>query len=327
MHQKENDLTQPHGSAAQQVAPPSLLGHHQFRAMNTDVRLYLLDPENVEYFAPAEQVFHSMEARLSRFRPDSEICRWNSRSEDAAPVSDLMLDVAERSLDMHRMTGGVFDPAVLPDLERAGYDRSFEQVARVGDVPPGESARRVFSISQVRVDRQRRILSAPVGLRIDLGGIGKGYTVDAVAAVIDPARDFVVNAGGDIFASGNGPDGDGWLVAVTKPQNFDVNVSLLRLHDEALATSTTAVRRWQRGGRLLHHLIDPRTRQPAESGVLSVTVVAPTAVQADVFAKTALLLGPADGPRFLEREGTPGFFIMESGCPIWTSGWTGTVPN
>jgi thiamine biosynthesis lipoprotein len=238
-----------------------------------------------------------------------------------------MLDIVGKAIEMHRRTGGVFDPAVLPDLERAGYDRSFEQVSRTGDVLDVADQRATSSISQVRIDHGQRTLTAPAGLRIDLGGIGKGYTVDAAARLMSPAGNFVVNAGGDIFASGDGPDGDGWLIAVTEPQDVDVNLSLLRLYDEALATSTTAVRRWQRGGRLLHHLIDPRTRQPSESGVLSVTVVAPTAVQADVYAKTALLLGPVDGPRFLEREGTPGFFIMDSGSPICTSGWTGTRSN
>jgi thiamine biosynthesis lipoprotein len=295
--------------------------------MNTDVRLYMLDLEHVEAFPEAEALFHSVEARLSRFLPDSELCWLNNRSGRETRVSWMMFDVLGRSLGLHRETGGVFDPAVLPALECAGYDRSFEQVERIGDAVQADARGQQFSIAQLRLDFQRTTVTAPAGLRIDLGGIGKGYTVDAAASVLESARDFLVNAGGDIFASGAGPDGDGWLVGVTEPQNSDVYVSLVRLHDEALATSTTAVRRWQRGGRLLHHLIDPRTQKPAEPGVLSVSVVARTAVQADVYAKTALLLGPIEGPRFLERQGTPGLFLMEDGGPVSTSGWAGTSAN
>jgi thiamine biosynthesis lipoprotein len=312
---------------AQEMALPDLLGQHQFRAMNTDVRMYMLDIENVVLFPVAEDLFHAMEARLSRFIPDSELCWLNGRAGRETRVSETMYDILERALDMHRLTGGVFDPAVLAELENVGYDRSFEQVERTGEQLPGETRGGGFSVSQVRLDSEQRTVTVPTGMRIDLGGIGKGYTVDAAACLLEPSRDFVVNAGGDIFASGAGPDGDGWLVGVTEPHNFDVYVSLVRLHNEALATSTTAVRRWLRGDRLLHHLIDPRTRQPSESGVLSVSVIAPTAIQADVYAKTALLLGPVDGPRFLERQGTPGLFMMEEGGPVVTSGWTGTSPN
>jgi len=307
------------------VPTPFLLGLRRFRAMNTDVQLYLRDSEDVTALAAAEELFHSLEARLSRFRPDSELCRLNARAGQETLVSEILFDVLERAQEMHRVTGGLFEPAILPDLETAGYDRSFEQVERSGDgdVAGGDNEER-RSISQLRMNPLRLTVTAPPGLRIDLGGIGKGYAVDEAACLLGPMRDFAVNAGGDMFASGDGPDGDGWLVAVTDPMNEGVNLSLLRLHDEALATSTTAVRRWKRGGRLLHHLIDPRTRGPSRSGVLSVSVVAKTAVEADVFAKTALLLGPAEGPRFLERQGTPGFLVLDDGSGVCTSGWTGT---
>lgn len=166
-------------------------------------------------------------------------------------------------------------------------------------------------------------IRAPAGMRIDLGGIGKGYTVDAASRRLEPLRNFVVNAGGDIFASGSGPDGDGWLVATTDPTSASRNISLVRLYDEAIATSTTATRRWWRGGRQQHHLIDPRTRRPAESGVLSATVTARSATEADVFAKTAFLLGPAQGARFLRGQGSAGLFVLESGEVVPTNNWTG----
>jgi len=303
---------------------PRLLGHRRFRAMNTEIQIYALDTENLEYVAAVEDLVHSIEARLSRFLPDSELCRFNRRVDAVVGVSGLMLEVLSKSLDLHYKTGGIFDPAVLADLERAGYDRSFQQVPRAAGNLPVQPEGTALSISQLRLDRERSTAAAPQGLRIDLGGIGKGYAVDGAARLLEPARDFLVNAGGDIFASGDGPDGDGWLVGVTNPRDIDASISLVRLHNEALATSTTAVRRWQRDGRWLHHLIDPRTRQPAESGVISVTVVAPTATEADVYAKTALLLGLKEGPGFLERRGTPGFFITEDGGLIHTSGWSGT---
>jgi thiamine biosynthesis lipoprotein len=116
-------------------------------------------------------------------------------------------------------------------------------------------------------------------------------------------------------------------VAVSNPLDRDDSTSLIRLHNEALATSTTAVRRWHRGGRLLHHLIHPRTRLPGESGVLSASVIAPTATEADVFAKTALLLGPNAGARFLVEKNTPGLFVMDTKETWFTNNWPGTRPS
>jgi thiamine biosynthesis lipoprotein len=235
-----------------------------------------------------------------------------------------MIDVLVRAQVLHRMTRGAFEPAVLPDLEAAGYDRSFELVSRDSDDPPPRHQPSGFSISQVEVDLIGSNVTAPPGLRLDLGGIGKGYAVDAAATLLEPARNFVVNAGGDMFASGAGPDGDGWLAAIVDPFGGDSPVSLVRLYDQALATSTTAVRRWRRDGRLLHHLIDPQTGRPAESGVLSASVMAPTATEADVFAKTAVLLGVDRGLRFLRERLIEGMFVLDDASLVYTDGWRGT---
>ena len=315
-------------SPARALHAPSLLGQRQFRAMNTNVDLFVSDIEDVALFAIAEEIFHSMEARLSRFLPDSELCHLNERSGRETRVSAVLFDVLRQAQEFNLVSGGAFEPAVLRDLEAAGYDRSFEQISDSSeDIPLCASAPEASSISQARLDAAKGSVLAPAGLRIDLGGIGKGYTVDAVARLMQPARNFVVNAGGDMFASGSGPDGDGWLVNITDPTGATAGVSLIRLRDQALATSTTAVRRWQRGDRLLHHLIDPRTRRPAESGVLSASVAARTATEADVFAKAALLLGFDDGTRLLRDHGASGLFVMDDGRLLQTTGWNGTQLN
>lgn len=304
----------------------NLLGQRQFRAMNTTVDLYTRDLEDVAELVAAEELFHAMELRLSRFIPESELCLLNDRAGQEVAVSSVMLDILEQAMRLHRVTHGAFEPAILPHLEAAGYDRSFEKLEWEsngfgrGVVPPER-----LSIWQVKLDQGRSTVRAPAGLRIDLGGIGKGYTVDAAARLLAHVGNFVVNAGGDLFASGCGPDGDGWLVAVTDPTVAGKIVSLVRLYDQALATSTTAARRWMRDGRLQHHLIDPRTSQPAQSGVLSASVIARSATEADVFAKTAFLMGATLGLRFLENEGAAGLLVLEDGAIATTANWPGSL--
>lgn len=291
----------------------------RFRAMNTDIELHVLDPEFVPLMARAASVFSRIEARFSRFRADSELCAFNARDHSCYETSDEFRELLRHALRMYRVTRGAFDPAVLPHLEAAGYDRSFERVAPASsDAPPPAIERR--SIGETRIEETAVV--APPGLRLDFGGIGKGYAVDCAARELVPARDFLVSAGGDMYASGtNG--GDGWLASVTDPLDDARELSRVWLCDRALATSTTARRRWQRGGTMRHHIIDPRTRRPAESGVLSVSVIARTAIEADVLGKTAVILGQREGSELLESRGAAGLFVRDAGQCIATQSWPG----
>ena len=127
-------------------------------------------------------------------------------------------------------------------------------------------------------------------MRLDLGGIAKGYAVDRAAGILAAAGPCLVNAGGDLAVRGGA-----WPVAL---EGTDI---VLELTSGAIATSGRDRRTWRRGGSECHHLIDPRTGLPAETGLVKVTVVAPTAVEAEVLAKIAFLGGEVDVPRVLVR--------------------------
>ena len=301
-----------------------LVGRRRFRAMNTAVELMAVDWQQTALLQEAEQTFHDVEARFSRFRAESELSLLNARAGEPCAVSPQLLQILEGAVYFHRLTGGIFDPAILPDLEAAGYDRSFEFVTPTTAAAVTRPEHRPASIAELQIDRQRQTVTAPTHLRIDLGGIGKGYTVDAAAHILLPARDFLINAGGDIFASGNSSDGAGWPVAVSDPFDEQHDLDVVTLHDEAVATSTTARRRWERGGTWHTHIIDPRSGLSVDNDVVSATVIAPTATEADVFAKTALLLGVAAGERFLEKQNTSGFFVLSDGAVHRTAAWRGT---
>ena len=311
-------------SAQPAVSPADLLGCFTFFAMNTRILLFSRAWDSADLLCQAEQLFHEVEERFSRFRPSSELSRLNDMSGRSVTVSPEMFDLLHRCRQFHRLSDGLFDPAILPDLESSGYDRSFELVpSHLPEANPTNRAPGNGSIADLAMDGRRRTVQAPPAVRLDLGGIGKGYAVDRAAQLLAPAADFLVDAGGDIFASGRGPDGDGWLVAVANPLNEDENLDVVRLRGQALATSTVTRRRWQRGGRRLHHLIDPRTGEPALTDSLSVSVIAPSAVEADVFAKVALLLGSEKGKRFIDEQGAHALFVGADGSCQATSEWPG----
>ena len=185
--------------------------------------------------------------------------------------------VVELALAARERTGGRFDPTVHDAVVAAGYDRSFEDVVPESDVRCQAPA---VAGGGVSVDGSRIALEP--GVRIDLGGIGKGYAAERAAELLALAGPCLVNAGGDVATRGGS-----WPVGV---ETAGAPLTL-ELAGAALATSGRDRRRWRRGGRELHHLIDPRTGAPSETDLLRVTVVAPDAVEAEVAAKALFLAG------------------------------------
>jgi thiamine biosynthesis lipoprotein len=256
-----------------------VIARHAFRAMGTEVECQLDGP--VDACHAVEHEFARLEALLSRFRPGSQLSRLN-RLGSLAAGPDL-LEVVRLALDARARTDGLFDPTVHDAVVAAGYDRSFELLTCDGIAGPARPCG-----GAVELDG-RTIRLAP-GVRLDLGGIAKGYAVDRAVSLLARSGACLVNAGGDLAVSGGL-----WPVAV---EHADLT---LELRGGALATSGRDRRRWTRGGEERHHLIDPRSGFPADGNLVCATVYAPTAVEAEVLAKVAFLTGDVDAPHVLVK--------------------------
>ena len=245
-----------------------------FHAMGTEIELYVDADAAGEGLDAAEAEFHRLEELLSRFREDSELSVLNRDGEiDASP--DLAR-VVGLSLEARQRTKGRFDPTVHDAVVSAGYDRSFELVAE----DAGGAAHPARCGGGVRLLGSRIELDS--GVRLDLGGIAKGYAVDRASELLAHSGPCLVNAGGDI-----GVRGGAWPVGVD-------GAVTLELADGAIATSGRDRRRWRRDGRELHHLIDPSTGAPAETDLLRATAVGSHAVEAEVLAKWLFLAGESE---------------------------------
>jgi FAD:protein FMN transferase len=274
-----------------------------FRAMGTEIELLVDAVGADDALAAAEHEFHRLESLLSRFRDDSELSQLNrDGSIDAGP--DL-LRVVELALAARDRTGGRFDPTVHDALVAAGYDRTFDAVpadsAGVGSTAPAGG--------RVRIDSSRIELEA--GVRIDLGGIGKGYAAERAAEPLATAGPCLVNAGGDIATRGGS-----WPVGV---ETGDGTLTL-ELSGRALATSGRDRRTWRRGGRAMHHLIDPSTGAPAASDVIRITVVAADAVDAEVLATSLFLAGVEEAAAEADAAGVPAVIVGADGRTLLAGG-------
>jgi thiamine biosynthesis lipoprotein len=248
--------------------------------MGTAVELHL-DAERADAaLLAAEAEFARLEALLSRFLPDSQLSRLN-RDGELAAGPDLLAVVAA-ALTARELTGGRFDPTVHDALFAAGYDRSFELV------PAGAGAPVLVTTAcggGVAIDHATASIRLDPGVRLDLGGIAKGYAVDRALAILAGSGPALVDAGGDIAVTGRS-----WPVGV---QTSEGTITL-ELSEGALATSGRDRRRWAAADGERHHLIDPATGLPAEGDLLRVTAVAATAMEAEVLAKALFLAGDAD---------------------------------
>jgi len=275
---------------------------HAFHALGTECEL-LLDvepsPDAVLALALAEGEIRRLERLLSRFRSDSELSRLNDAGELEA--GDDLLAVVRLALEARERTGGRFDPTVHDALVAAGYDRSFEELAVEGAGSPAAPAG-----GAVRV-RGRRIGLDP-GVRLDLGGIGKGYAVDRAVAGLATVGPCLVNAGGDLAVAGV-PAGGAWPVGLDTP----AGELTLGVAQGALATSGRDRRRWRADGEDRHHLIDPATGRPADSDLVTVTVAAPTAVEAEVAAKALFLAGEQAAAAEADALGLPALLVTADG--------------
>jgi FAD:protein FMN transferase len=274
-----------------------------FSAMGTRVEALLEAPPSRAARAALARVrdeFDRLERIFSRFRGDSELSRLNEAGAiDAGP--DLRA-VVELALAARERTAGRFDPTLHDAVVAAGYDRTFDELDEHAAAAPAPDPRRT---RDVRV-RGRRIELGP-GVRLDLGGIVKGYAADRCVRQLAPLGPCLVNAGGDLAVAGARAEGP-WPVAVDVPQGR----LTLAIATGGLATSGRDRRRWRQRGEERHHLIDPATCRPAEGGPLTVTVAAPTATDAEVAAKSIFLAGER-AEREAELLGAPAVIVRADG--------------
>jgi thiamine biosynthesis lipoprotein len=230
-------------------------------------------------------------------------------------VSTELFDILRSARDYFELTGGLFDPTVGSTLVALGYDRSFAPGAldRPSAQPPLP-----YTFADVVLDEATRTVEKSTHVRLDLGGIVKGRTVDAAGKLLPtPAA---IDAGGDAVLLGSGVSGTGWIVEVEDPRDFHRNLLTLRVDNLAVATSGANRRRWMVGGTIAHHLIDPRTRMPAASDLTQVTVVAGTVELAEILAKTTFILGSDDGDSFLRQFAGIAAILVGIGGDLWTVG-------
>ncbi len=240
----------------------------------------------------ALEVFASVDTTCTRFNPTSPLMIANASPDRWHRVPLVLSRAVEEAHRAHLRTRGRFDPRILRDLVRLGYDRTLAFGTTEVDTPRPSGSRLPLGPWRPKFRGGPRPEIHLGGLPVDLGGIGKGLALRwATERLRSELGSFLIDAGGDCAAAGPGPNGGGWSIGVEDPTDPTSVVAVLELRNAACATSSVRIRHWRSGGADVHHLVDPRTGEPGGAGLRSVTVVAPDPADAEVASKTLFLEG------------------------------------
>jgi thiamine biosynthesis lipoprotein len=297
-------------------------GVTHLRALGTTVTLAL---DRNDALVVAETILRdeldAIDRACSRFRPDSEIRCLDAAGGRPVRASALLYEAVSVACAVAERTGGVVDPTVGRAVEALGYDRDFVEVPAIGPPILSEPVP-APGWWLIELDAQERSIAVPPGVRLDLGATAKALVADRAARRIASVTDSgaLVCVGGDVSVSGP-PVAGGWPVgiAVDCARPFGpgpvVSVSV-----GGLASSSTAVRAWRRGGRWIHHIVDPATGDCASDHWRLVSVAAASCVDANAYSTAAVVWGER-APERLGALGLPARFVRHDGAVSTVAGW------
>ncbi|MCD4781920.1 MAG: FAD:protein FMN transferase [Candidatus Omnitrophica bacterium] len=273
--------------------------------MGTFVTLEVCQPTIDEHqlkqvFSQVWEKLDAIEERMSVYNQKSEVSTINEAGNEPVQISTEMYHVLRSSKKFNQLTQGAFDITVGPFI-------ALWKDAQDADVIPTEehiqAVQRYVGMDNIEINKDE-VRKTSKQVKIVLGAIAKGYAVDVAARILSQHRisDFHINAGGDLFVQGFNCLRQPWRIGIRNPKNKNENVDILHLSGQAVTTSGDYEQFYQIQGQQWSHIIDPRTGYPQQS-IMSATVIAPTAMEADALSTALTVLSSEDGVALMNTLG------------------------
>ena len=260
---------------------------------------------NAAALESAEKELHTLdEAVLSRTAEGSELYALNASNGETVEygADDALPALIETALTISDATDGAFDPTLAPVLDAWGFTKDSRRV------PSADELTELLSrtgCGKVGLEKTADGYAVTLldGVQLDLGGIAKGYAADVLRAQLEEegVTSATLDLGGDVFVMGSKPDGSGWRIAVKDPADTESYLGVVTASDKFIVTSGVYERYFEENGVRYHHILDPKTGSPAESGLVSVTVLCENGAWADALSTACFVLGP-DGALALRDD-------------------------
>lgn len=237
---------------------------------------------------------------MSVYRQDSEISKFNTISARISfPASEDFLFVLKTAKTLHQQTQGAWDGTVGPLVDLWGFGKTKD----TRTIPSAEKINDLLKktgFQKIKIRQKNALSKKESGISLDLGSIAKGYGVDQIARVIEQKgiKNYLVEIGGEVYASGRRGDGGKWRIGINKPEKgspYTEVYKVVTLENKAMATSGDYRNFFEQDGKIYSHVIDPRTGYPVSNQVVSVTIIADTCTYADGLATAVMVMGPQQG--------------------------------
>jgi thiamine biosynthesis lipoprotein len=293
------------------------------------IRYQAVEPKTYE--TEVDSIFLGIDNSLSLWQDNSLISRFNAE-KDSLTIDPFFKEVYIRSRYFYQLSNGAFDPTVGPITKAWGFSGKNDKCFPSDKII--DSLKQLIGFEKITLEGD--LLSKQDSrIQLDFNALAQGYTVDVVARFLESRgiKNYLIEIGGEILAKGKNEKGEDWRVGIERPdlnEGDDINGlhSVIRLSDAALATSGSYRKFIEKDGKIYSHTIDPLTGKPVNHSVLSVSVIAPTAMDADAYATVFMVLGEEKALELAKKRGLPIQIISSkdgSLSVIQSSGFAGLI--
>ena len=286
-----------------------------FRAMGSQVFIAINSSkeDGDQLLEISSNWFAEWERKFSRFDQASELNHLNQNQGSWVKVSWEMWDVLHLAQKVFLDSHGLVSITMLKELENIGYNQDFLNMQKSTNKLNKNSKYTKKNILDIEFQFDSKSVRIPSRMYFDLGGVVKGWAANEAMTRLAKNSPALVNAGGDISISAAIQSGNPWIIGVTNPDEPEQHLLTMTIISGGIATSGKDYRNWQMEGQWLHHILDPRTGLPAQTDILTATVLAPSVIQAEAAAKTVFILGSQAGMRWIETHpNLAGLMILDN---------------
>ena len=271
-------------------------------ALDTAITLKVYGSKRVEVLKKLEDKINELDDMLSTGKETSEVSRLNRSG--GAVLSPTMANLIKRSKAIYNKTDGLFDITIYPLMELWGFPTKNYKVPSEKEI-----AEKLKLVGFDKIDfneETRKISFKNKGMEIDFGGIGKGYITDELVKILtdEKVESAIINLGGNVFGFRKKPDGSLWNIAIRDPNEPDKYMAAIRLEDSAVITSGGYERYFEENGIIYHHILDPRTGKPSDSGLKSVSIISKDGTLADALSTSLFIMGEEKAIGYWKKNGS-----------------------
>lgn len=258
-------------------------------ALDTAITLKVYGSKRAEVLKKLEDKINELDGLLSTGKATSEVSKLNDTGK--AVLSKTSISLVKKSLELNKQTGGLFDITIYPLMELWGFPTKNYRIP--SDKEIRATLKNVGSDKIIFNENTGEISFKNKGMKIDFGGIGKGYITDELVKILkdEKVESAIINLGGNVYGFNKKPDGSLWNVAIRDPDEPDDYMAVIKLEDSAVITSGGYERYFEENGIRYHHIIDPRTGKPSESNLKSVSIVSKDGTLADTLSTSLFIMG------------------------------------